>query len=72
VWRPIDVWKNSVLALTAGENGLAMAAQLGARHTAVLYPLRVGEVALFDVREKGVPSDAQLLRITPSCPGSRT
>ena len=60
----IDVWKNSVLALTAGEGGLAMAAQVGARHTAILYRLAVGEVVSFDIRDKDVPADAQLLRIT--------
>jgi hypothetical protein len=61
----IDVWKNSVLALSAvDKGGLAMAAQVGARHTAILYRLCVGEVASFDIRDKDVPADAQLLRIT--------
>ncbi|MDP9037210.1 MAG: hypothetical protein M3O50_20625, partial [Myxococcota bacterium] len=59
----IDVWRNSVLALSAREGGLAMAAQVGARHTVILYRLGVGDVASFDIRDKDVPADAQLLRI---------
>ncbi len=45
------------------EGGLAMAAPVGVRHTVILYRLGVGDVASFDIRDKDVPADAQLLRI---------
>jgi len=59
---PIDVWKNTQLAMTRGA-GLAIAAQVGARHTAILYRLGVGETVTFDLRDKGVPADAVILRV---------
>lgn len=43
-----------------------MAAQVGARHTVIAYQLAVGEMAEFDIRDKGVPSDAVILRIRHS------
>ena len=57
----VDVWKNIVWALTLG--GGAMATPTGAYHTAILYRLPVGRVLSFDLREKGVPANAQLLRV---------
>jgi hypothetical protein len=59
---PIDVWTNTRFAM-AHESGLALAAQVGARHTAILYRLGVGELATIDLREKGVPADAVILRV---------
>lgn len=58
----IDVWKNTRFALMRGD-GLALATQVGAHHTSVLYRLGVGEISTFDLRDKGVPCDAMLLRI---------
>jgi hypothetical protein len=62
---PIDVWKNTRFAMEQG-GGLAIAAQVGARHTAILYRLGVGDTATFDLREKGVPADAMILRVVHS------
>jgi hypothetical protein len=58
----LNVWKNTLLAMST-DAGLALATQVGARHTAILYPLAVGEIASFDVRDRGVPQDATILRI---------
>jgi hypothetical protein len=58
----IDVWMNTLLALTS-DKGLAIASQVGARHTAIAYRLPVGTPTGFDVRDKGVPKDATILRI---------
>ena len=62
---PINVWMNTLLAMRS-DVGLAMATQVGARHTAIMYPLAVGQAATFDVRDKGVPQDATILRIRHS------
>jgi hypothetical protein len=62
---PINVWMNTLLAMRS-DAGLAMATQVGARHTAIMYPLAVGQAATFDVRDKGVPQDATILRIRHS------
>ena len=59
---PIDVWKNTRFAMQQGD-GLAIAAQVGARHTAIWYRLGVGEIARFDLRDKSVPADAMILRV---------
>ena len=58
----VDVWKNTLLATTT-DAGLAMATQVGARHTAITYPLPVGQATVFDLRDRGVPKDATILRI---------
>jgi hypothetical protein len=60
--RLINVWMNTLLALTS-DKGLALASQVGARHTAIAYRLPVGTPVEFDVRDKGVPKDATLLRV---------
>lgn len=60
--RLINVWMNTLLALTS-DKGLALASQVGARHTAIAYRLPVGTAVEFDVRDKGVPKDATLLRV---------
>lgn len=57
-----NVWMNTLLAMTS-DSGLAMATQVGARHTAIMYPLTVGQATAFDVRDRGVPKDATILRI---------
>ncbi len=62
---PIDVWKNTRFAMEHG-GGLAIAAQVGARHTAIWYRLGVGQTATFDLRDKGVPADAMILRVVHS------
>ncbi len=58
----INVWMNTLLAVTT-DGGLTLATQVGARHTAIVYPLAVGVPTVFDLRERGVPRDATILRI---------
>jgi hypothetical protein len=62
---PIDVWKNTRFAMEQG-NSLVIAAQVGARHTTIWYRLGVGEMKAFDLRDKGVPADAMILRVAHS------
>jgi hypothetical protein len=60
--QPINVWKNTLLAMSS-DKGLAIATQVGARHTAIMYRLQVGVPTAFDIRDKGIPKDATILRI---------
>jgi hypothetical protein len=36
---------------------------VGARQTVILHPLGVGAIEAFDLRDKGVPVDAMILRV---------
>jgi hypothetical protein len=60
---PINAWEQAYYSAAKLDRGVAPNAIFGLRNTVVMYPLSAGSVMQLDLRERGVPSNVQILRV---------